>query len=279
MKWLSFLFFAICFQLSNAQSTRPFVLGVTEQMPSRILGEERTLNIFLPEGYAADDTNRYAVIYLLDGAADEDFIHVAGLVQFYTFPWINRIPKSIVVGIANTDRRRDFTYPTQVAEDRQRFPTTGHSDKFIQFIGEELQPFIQKKYRTNGSRTLIGQSLGGLLATEILFQHTALFDQYIIISPSLWWDDGSLLTRTPGMLNENYPARTDIYVGVGKEGLTPTTKPHVMEVDANLLVEKIRNIGNKNVKVYFDYLPEENHATISHQALMNAFRLLYPNRE
>ena len=70
--------------------------------------------------------------------------------------------------------------------------------------------------------------------------------------------------------------KTNIYIGVGKEGLAPTAVPHVMEVDANVLVEKIKGAMNKNVKVHFDYLPEEDHATVTHQAVFNALKLLYP---
>ncbi len=259
-----------------AESPKPFVLGVIEELQSAELGEKRTLNIYLPEGYSADDTTKYPVIYLLDGSADEDFIHVVGLVQFNSFSWINRVPKSIVVGIATVDRRRDFTYPTTVEADKKRFPSTGHSDKFIAFIEKELQPFIEKKYRTNASRTIIGQSLGGLLATEILFKKPGLFNKYIIISPSLWWDDGSLLNYPAAILQENFSQPVDVYIGVGKEGLAPTEKPHVMEVDANLLAEKLRGTKSKSVTVHFDYLPQEDHATIAHQAIFNAFRLLYP---
>lgn len=259
-----------------AESTKPFVLGVIEEIQSVELGEKRTLNIYLPEGYKQNDTTKYPVIYLLDGSADEDFIHVVGIVQFNNFEWINRVPKSIVVGIASVDRRRDFTYPTTVEADKKRFPTTGHSDKFIAFIEKELQPYIDKKYKTSSSRTIIGQSLGGLLATEILFKKPNLFNKYIIISPSLWWDNGSLLNLAPAILQENYSQQIDIYIGVGKEGLTPTDPPHVMEVDANLLAEKIKSTKSKNVITYFDYLPQEDHATISHQAIFNAFRMLYP---
>ncbi|HEX8459991.1 MAG TPA: alpha/beta hydrolase-fold protein, partial [Segetibacter sp.] len=91
---------------------KPFVLGVIDEIQSKELGEKRILNIYLPEGYNAKDTIKYPVIYLLDGSADEDFIHVVGLVQFNSFEWINLVPKSIVVGIATVDRRRDFTFPT-----------------------------------------------------------------------------------------------------------------------------------------------------------------------
>ena len=256
--------------------TKPFVLGVIDEVQSTQLGEKRILNIYLPEGYKQDDTTKYPVIYLLDGSADEDFIHVVGIVQFNNFSWINRVPKSIVVGIATVDRRRDFTYPTTIEKDKKRFPTTGHSDKFIAFIEKELQPFIEKKYKANTSRTIIGQSLGGLLATEILLKNPTLFNKYIIISPSLWWDNASLLNQPVNIL-QSASQTIGIYIGVGNEGLAPTDLPHVMEVEANLLTEKIKNTKNKNVSVFFDYLPQEDHATISHQAIFNAFRILYPS--
>lgn len=258
------------FLFGQSPKTKPFVLGVIDELQSKELNEKRTLNIYLPEGYDAKDTAKYPVIYLLDGSADEDFIHIAGLVQFNSFEWVRQVPKSIVVGIATVDRRRDFTYPTAIEADKKRYPTTGHSDKFISFIEKELQPYVQANYRTNGAKTLIGQSLGGLLATEILLKKPALFDTYIIVSPSLWWDNGSLLAAPlPPLMNKR------VYIGVGKEGLTPTAVPRVMEVDANVLADKVKSAQGKNVQVYFDYLPAEDHATILHQAVANAFRLLY----
>ncbi|MEO6820668.1 MAG: alpha/beta hydrolase-fold protein [Ginsengibacter sp.] len=261
-------------QTKTIDNTKPFVLGVIDEIQSKELSEKRVLNIYLPGGYNPKDTIKYPVVYLLDGSADEDFIHIVGLYQFNSFEWINRVPKSIIVGIATVDRRRDFTFPTTIAEDLKNYPTTGHSDKFISFLEKELQPFIQKKYKTNSSKTIIGESLGGLLASEILFTKPALFDKYIIISPSIWWDNGSLLNLKSDGFIKSISTKTDIYIGVGKEGLTPTKIPRVMEVDANLLADKIKRAGNENVKVYFDYLPEEDHATIMHQAVFNALRLL-----
>ena len=257
------------------EKEQPFILGVVHQFPSSILGEKRTLNVYLPEGYREKDTTKYPVTYLLDGSADEDFIHVVGLYQFYAFPWIGRVQPTIVVGIANVDRRRDFTFPTEIESDRKAYPTTGHSDRFINFIEKELQPFINSKYRTTTSRTIIGQSLGGLLAAEILFKKPTLFNTYIIVSPSLWWNNGSLLQQSSDLL-AHVTQPTSIYIGVGKEGLTPTKIPRVMIVDASLLAEKIEQTNNHQLKVYFDYLPAEDHATIMHQAIMNAFQMLYP---
>jgi len=260
----------------QTETTRPFVLGIIDEIQSKELAEKRVLNIYLPEGYNPEDTTKYPVIYLLDGSADEDFIHIVGLVQFNSFEWINQVPKSIVVGIATVDRRRDFTFPTTIIADKNKYPTAGHSEQFIAFIDKELQPFIATKYKTNKDKTIIGQSLGGLLATEILLKKPTLFNKYIIISPSLWWNNGTLLNQSTKTLTEHFNQPTDIYIGVGKEGLTPTEIPRVMEVDANVLTEKIKGTKSKNVKVFFDYLPQENHATIMHQAVSNAFKLLYP---
>lgn len=262
-------------QTKQPETTKPFVLGVIDEIQSKELGEKRTLNIYLPEGYDRNDSVNYPVIYLLDGSADEDFIHIVGLVQFFSFEWINQLPKSIVVGIANVDRRRDFTFPS-THKAKIDLPTAGHSDKFISFIEKELQPYIAAHYRTNQDKTIIGQSLGGLLATEVLLKKPTLFNKYIIISPSLWWDNGSLLEQSSAMLTADFAQPTDIYIAVGKEGLTPTEIPRVMEVDANLLADKLKGSKSKNVQVFFDYLPLENHATIMHLAVSNAFKWLYP---
>lgn len=259
--------------------TRPLVLGVVDEIQSIELSEKRILNIYLPEGYNEKDTTVYPVIYVLDGSFDEDFIHIVGLVHYNSFPWINRVPQSIVVGIANVDRRRDFSSPTTIDADKKLAPTGGGSAKFIAFIENELQPHIQKYYKTNSAKMIIGQSFGGLLATEILFTKPKLFDKYVIISPSLWWNDGALLKLNPDILKESFSPPTTIYVGVGKEGITPGLGNRVMEVDANLLADKISQTQSKHVKVFFDYLPAETHATVTHQAVFNAFRMLYPGEK
>ncbi len=255
---------------------KPFILGEIDSLYSAELSEGRTLNIYLPDGYNRNDTLRYPVIYLLDGSADEDFIHIVGLVQYFNFPWINTVPKSIVVGIANVDRRRDFTYPTTNVEDKKQFPTTGGSAKFIAFLEKELQPYIDNRFKTKGSNTIIGQSLGGLLVTQILFEKPELFSKYIIISPSLWWDDGSLLKQQAKVLIPSFSRQTTIYIGTGKEGFWPGKPNHIMEVEAKELADRFIKSGKKNLVVYYDFLPKETHATVTHPAVFNAFRMMYP---
>lgn len=234
-----------------------FPLGIVRQLHSTVLNENRTLNIYLPEGYHKDSS--YPVIYLLDGSADEDFIHVAGLVQFYNFPWVNLLPKSIIVGIANVDRRRDFTFPSRIVKDIEDFPTTGGSEKFIRFIEKELQPYINQSFKTNGTNMLIGQSLGGLFTTEVLFKKPDLFSQYVIISPSLWWDKESLLK----IKSATFQQKLAVYIAVGKEG-------KIMEDDAKSLHELIKS-KLTNGTVQFENISNKDHGNIFHQAVANAF--------
>ena len=259
---------------TNKTNESPIRIGTQFILQSKILNEGVKVNVHYPDGYNSSDTTTYPVVYLLDGALDEDFLHIVGLYQFYSFEWINFVKRSIVVGIVTTDRKRDYTFKTGIKSDSLKYLTSGHSNKFIDYIEKELQPTISKKCKVNNSRTLIGQSLGGLLATEILFKKPNLFTNYYIVSPSIWWDNGSILSNSDTALKD-INSKTIIYIAVGKEGLTPTEKSRVMEVDANLLKEKIEQTQNKNVFVYFDYLPNENHTTILHQAINNAIRLAH----
>ena len=269
--------------VSNGQSEtisgpgKPLVIGEVYELHSDILSEKRIVNVYLPDGYKTNDTTTYPVVYLLDGGLDEDFIHIVGLYQFNSFPWINRVKPSIIVGIVNTDRKKDMTFPTSDTGDIRRYPTSGHSDVFINFLEKELLPFVRKSFRVSSSSTIIGESLAGLLATEILIMKPDLFSDYIIVSPSLWWDNGSLLEQSTALLQNIAMTGTKVYIGVGKEGLTPGDKPRIMEADANYLAEKIKRSKNKMLKVYFDYLPKENHATIMHQAVFNAITLMNPH--
>lgn len=265
---IGILFFLAIANVTIAQKAA-FVLGHVDTLYSKILAEKRVLNIFLPSAYSPDSAHRYPVIYLLDGAAEEDFIHIAGLVQFASFSWVEHLPPSILVGIANTHRQRDFTYPaasgfqfpSELAAYQNTFKNAGGSAHFMDFVEKELQPFIDQAYKTNSEKTLIGQSLAGLMATEFLLKRPQLFSKYIIMSPSLWWDNESLLQIQPVQPRPG----TEVYLAVGKEG-------KMMENDARGLAKLLKK-SQKFGKVWFEFLPEENHGTILHPAVAHAFQL------
>jgi predicted alpha/beta superfamily hydrolase len=242
----------------------PFSIGTTHTFQSAVLNEERKLNVYLPASYHPDSAKSYPVIYLLDGSGDEDFIHVAGLVQFLTFPWIDLMPESIVVGIANVDRRRDFTSPSDNEQDNIDLPTNGGAGAFTRFLREEVQPLIEATYPTIDDKSLIGQSLGGLFATEILFIEPSLFDHYYIVSPSLWWNDESLLGANP----INLDVVKSVHVAVGAEG-------DLMERMARELHVKLMGRKPETLELSFSYFPERVHGDVLHAALLEAFERRY----
>ena len=173
--------------------TEALAIGEQLRFRSTILGEFRALNVYLPPGYHPDSARRYPVMYVLDGGRDGDFVHLAGLTQFLSMPWIEAMPAHIVVGVVNVDRKRDFTPASGDARDRADFPTQGGAEAFARFLAEEAVPLVERRYRTAAPRTLVGQSLGGLFAARALLTAPGRFDNYLIVSPSLWWDGESSL--------------------------------------------------------------------------------------
>jgi predicted alpha/beta superfamily hydrolase len=250
--------------MSTTISTSEFSIGESIVFQSDVLQQTRTINVYLPLSYSEEPDKKYPVVYLLDGSADEDFIHIAGLVQFGSFSWIRMIPESIVIGIANTDRKQDFTFPSNNEQDRADIPAAGGSSKIVEMLEEELQPLVAQRYRISDSSTLIGQSLGGLLATEILLKKPELFNNYVIVSPSLWWDDESLLeVSVPDLSSINA-----IYIGVGEEGPT-------MKRVAKDLFEKLQEDKPMEQNLSFQYFPELDHGDTLHLAVYDAFKTIF----
>lgn len=272
------LFIAIIYSCISFAQTKSNVLSScqSEVLQSNILNENRTINIFLPNNYQANDTVTYPVIYVLDGGMEEDFFHIAGIVRFDTQPWIARFPNSIVVGIEGNTRKRDFTFAVPNIDflekegfQKSSFPTYGGSEKYMGFLKDELLPHISKNYRVNKERTVIGESLAGLFSAEILLKQPDLFDNYIIVSPSLWWGQQELLKNTEKLLEANLRKKVRVYLGV------PNREEDIrMYQDAEAFFKVIGK--HKKMDVIFDYMPEELHSTVIHQAVYNAFKKLYP---
>lgn len=250
-------------KVDDAPVVKPFVFGEVRTIRSGALGQDRTLNILLPDGYSPDSATAYPVIYMLDGSAGEDFVHVASLAQFMAT--YGMMPKAIVVGIANVDRKHDFTHPTRNDSDKVWVPNSGGSAAFIRFIGDEVEPFIAKTYKTNGSRTLIGQSLGGLLGTEILFTRPELFDNFILVSPSLWWDGGSLARKADAWAGEHASMTGNVYIAMAGDD-------DMMKDDVDLVRTALRTHVQGSLRWAYVEFPEETHATILHLAVYRAFQ-------
>lgn len=268
-RYILVIFLLISAFVLPAQKSRPLSIGEIQILKSVVLNEDRTQNIYLPSGY--DTSKSYPVIYVLDGSMNEDFLHITGLVQFFNMMF--SMPDCIIVGIANVDRKRDFTFHTDLKDLKKKYPTTGHSEAFIRFIETELQPFINKQYKTNNTRYLIGQSLGGLLASEILLKKSHLFTHYLIVSPSLWWDDESMLKAAPELIARQDLTGKFVYVSVGKQ------EDKIMQREASQLYELLKKVNNPGLQTAFKLMTDDNHATILHRSLYEALLVLFPYKE
>jgi predicted alpha/beta superfamily hydrolase len=154
-------------------------------MPSRHLNEVRRINIYLPPGYVAGAA-RLPVLYMPDGGTEEDFPHVTATVERLIHE--RAIPALLVVGIENTERRRDLSGPTEVAKDREIAPRVGGSATFRAFLRDELMPEIGRRHCVSDDTAIIGESLAGLFIVETLLLEPSLFRRYVALSPSLWWN-------------------------------------------------------------------------------------------
>ena len=189
--------------LSEAQDDNKLVIGKIDSISSTYLQEQRKVWVYLPNGFNDKSTQRYPVVYLMDGTAH--FYSVVGMIQQFSQVNGNTIcPEMIVVGIDNTDRTRDLT-PTHIKEDilyldSSLAKTSGGGENFISYLRKELIPYIDSHYPTQPFRMVIGHSFGGLMAMHMLIHHTDLFNVYVSIDPSMWWDNMKYLKQSEQLL-------------------------------------------------------------------------------
>lgn len=242
----------------------PLVIGESLRLDSTVLGETRRINVYLPAGYAEAPQRRWPVLYMPDGGMAEDFLHVAGLLQISAANLTMR--PFILVGIENTERRRDLTGPTEQAEDRKIAPRVGGSAAFRRFLREELMPMVEARYRTTQERALIGESLAGLFVVETWALEPTLFDHYIAIDPSLWWNKEGLTASTAQALKAR-PAsvRPALFMASSSE---PT-----IAAPAGRFAAMLGEAGATHWQ--HRPLPQETHLTIYHPAALIAVRQLF----
>ena len=205
---ISFLHFK-GFAQFNQNDEKQIVIGKVDSLYSEILQEQREIWIHIPEDF--DITTQYPVIYVLD--ASQNFYVITGMLK-QLLPW--QIPNSIVVGIINTDRTRDFTHTNVPFQRGHESETSGGASNFIKFIDEELKPFINNKYPTENNSTIIGHSTGGLFVLYSFLHHENSFDNYLAIDPSLWWDKENLVKETQELLNKGNRKEKSLYIAVAK---------------------------------------------------------------
>ncbi|GMV22427.1 MAG: esterase [Acidimicrobiia bacterium] len=241
--------------------TQSLTLGQTFTINSEATGETRTINVYSPVGLSAD-APPLPVLYMPDGGMAEDFLHVAGLVQVLTGNGGMR--PVLLVGIENTERRRDMTGPTENDEDRKIAPRVGGSAAFRRFIRDELMPEIARRYRTTDETAIVGESLAGLFVVETCLTEPRLFNTCIAIDPSLWWNDAALVQDGP---------KRAAAAGGPRLWMAVSAEPAIAK-DAKTFVERARAAG-AGTRLTLTEFPDEQHATIYHPAALRAFRELF----
>jgi predicted alpha/beta superfamily hydrolase len=244
----------------------PLVIGDSFLLESKILGETRHINVYAPAGYAESDDLRLPVLYMPDGGIQEDFLHVAGLIQISSLNWTMR--PFILVGIENTERRRDLTGPTTVEKDREIAPVVGGSADFRAFLKDELMPAVSGTYRTTGETAIIGESLAGLFVVETLLLEPEMFDTYIALDPSLWWNDQRLVKERVAMLGEHPELKATVFLAASNQEV-------IAEITARFAAD-LKNKAPEGLTVHHHPFPEEYHHTIYHPAALLAVRTVFP---
>ena len=222
-------------------------------LTSARLSEVRRINVYLPPGYDRCREERYPVLYMLDGGTAEDFPHLASAVD--DMIRASRIRPLILVGLENTNRRRDLTGPTAAPEDLQVTSRPGGSKNLREFFRFELQPVVEARYRTTPDRSIVGESLAGLFVVETLLTAPDLFDAYIALDPSLWWNDESLARESAERIAAwpDLPPRRMYLASAGMDGNAASVERLVIglhRVPRNLLqwhYEPRPELGHSNI--------------------------------
>jgi predicted alpha/beta superfamily hydrolase len=243
----------------------PLVIGESFQLPSAVLHETRRINVYFPPGFTAASTEALPVLVMPDGGMAEDFLHVAGLIEVSVGngamrPWL-------LVGIENTERRRDMTGPTENPEDRKIAPRVGGSQSFRDFIRSELLPEIRRRYRTTAETGIVGESLAGLFVVETFLREPDLFDYYVAIDPSVWWNNRKLLAEEAALLGARARAGKSLFVATSSEpGMIVDTR----QFDSTLVASRVAGL-----RYHYQAFPDEGHGTIYHPAALRAFRMFF----
>jgi hypothetical protein len=260
------LFPVLSVQASGFDQAAPLVIGETFTIDSKVLSETRRINVYMPPGYAeSPGSTRLPVLYMPDGGMAEDFLHVAGLVQVSVGNGTMR--PFLLVGIENTQRRRDMTGPTESEEDKKIAPRVGGSEAFRKFIRDELMPQVKARYRTTGETAIVGESLAGLFVLETFLLEPDLFDTYIAFDPSLWWNNQKLLNDAPKRLATRPDLKKTLYVAFsGEGGIGDTTER---------LATALGKSASRGIRWHYEKMPDEKHSTIYHPAALRAFRMVF----
>jgi predicted alpha/beta superfamily hydrolase len=262
-----------------AQENSPFNTGFEETISSKILGQQRKIWIHIPNsngGNKIKDRGNYPVIYLLDGS--ENFKTVVSITEHMAESSL--CPPMIVVGIVPKERLSELTTGT----DKELPGVVGNGEKFMSFIEKELIPYIDATYPTTTYKTLIGHSLGGLTVMNTFLHKPNLFNSYVSLEASLWWNNEKTLKEAKTILpTQNYKGKTLFIAmanrmerGVDTLMVQKDTSGSTALIRSNLEFIKLLNSNRKNQLHYsYKFYEDDNHPSVRLIGEYDALRFIF----
>jgi predicted alpha/beta superfamily hydrolase len=263
------LFLAVLLLAGRVAADEPLPAHESFTIESAVLEETRHINVYTPPGYSgkASGEARFPVLYMPDGGLQEDFPHLSTTID--TAIRAGEMRPVILVGIENTERRRDVTGPTEVEEDRKIAPRVGGSAAFRRFLRDELMPEVRRRYRTTWETAIIGESLAGLFIVETFFLEPEMFDTYIALSPSLWWNGEELVRKAGERLKGRPDLRRTLYLSSAGDDVG---------AEAARLAEALRAQAPASLRWQYEPRPDLRHDNIYRSASPKVLRELFKAR-
>jgi predicted alpha/beta superfamily hydrolase len=231
-----------CTVFSSSAAAQGFSI-IRDSLYSEVLQEKRILEIVLPENFSQKSGEKYEVIYLLDGEWNINLV-----------PYIHRftaqegfLPPAIFVGLPNT-------YLNGVNQrDRDFLPANG-ANKFLDFLKKEVIPTIEKKYPTNGERTLFGHSYGGLFVGYTFLTDPELFNSYLASDPAFQWNNGFMHTYAKEKLGKISGAHKAFWIN----GIQST----YTYMGINVMDSIFKTLAPKDLHYTCSLYPNETHNSV-----------------
>jgi predicted alpha/beta superfamily hydrolase len=246
--------FSICFA---QQKKSDFVIGDKISFESKVLNERKTIVVIPPYNYKDRPDEKFPVTYVLDPG--NNLFATFGIVNYYS-DMLKIMPSMIIVGIVSNDRERDYL-PTPSKEQ----PTGGGADKFLRFINSELVALIDSTYPANSERCIIGHSAGGFFAIYALENQPDLFNSFICIDPSLWYDDKSCVRKMPDFLKNNRDIKKSIFISLSNEN----------GMGVFSFIDALDTYAPEGLKWDYIHYKNETHNSLGFKSICAGFEMIY----
>lgn len=260
MKAITLLLLLLQFSFCIAQSKiKDFVIGSKVSFESKILNEQKTIVIIPPYNYKDNKNKKFPVVFVLDPG--NNLFATFGIVNYYS-DMLKIMPRMIIVGIVSNDREKDYL-PTPSSDQ----PTGGGADKFLKFISDELISFVESSYPASSDRCIIGHSAGGLFAIYALINRPEIFNNYICIDPSLWYDNQSMIKEIPCLFKNNKSLSKSLFISMSNEkdmGIYP-------------FLEILEKTAPKEFNWDFIHYKNETHNSLGFKSICAGFEMIYKN--